>query len=130
MKKIIMITLACLFMLSLSACAEVTELSVNEPGTVHYSFGMNFFEEDLTQTEIDSLVALLDGKLEVSKAPDCGYSRTISFTLGEQTYAVAKDGCSALLHMNTNRYITLSDEEWAVVEALFTSREGYLPGHP
>jgi hypothetical protein len=24
----------------------------------------------------------------------------------------------------------LSDEEWAVVEALFTSREGYLPGHP
>ena len=127
MKRIGLLALACCVMLSLAACTEVTGLSGNQTGTVHYAYGTITFTEDLTQAEIDSLVAMLNGKVEVSVAPDCGYSQGISFTLGSQTYAVSQDGCGVLLHMNTDRYITLSAAEWATVQNLFTSREGILP---
>ena len=127
MRKAISILLLMALVLCFAGCKETINHDQTEPGKITYTYGSLHFTETLTNSEISQILNLLNGKMEVPFTPDCGFSASVSFSVGVYTYALAQDGCPLLYNCTTERCITLSDEEHQIVESLFISRGGVFP---
>ena len=99
-------------------------------GSIIFRGGKAEFEEDLTEEEVDTLLAILDGKKGYSGflfgVPSCGFDRDIAFVLDGTRYMVACDTCGTL-QLSGMRYMDLSDDEIALIHRMFERRGGYFP---
>ena len=127
MKKWLWILLAALL---LTGCSRVS-LPSAASGEVTYTYGEVSFTESLTEEEVAAVVQILDGKQQnsgdVFGEPGCGFSEKISITINGETFALARDDCEVVKNCTTGCYITISEEERDVLEAIFTSRGGKFP---
>lgn len=92
-----------------------------------YSYGDIQIWEELYGEDVDTVVKILNGKIEFPDNPSCGFSENISITIGEHTFALACDSCGVVKNCKTGKYISISDAERDVLEKLFTSRGGKFP---
>jgi hypothetical protein len=128
MRRFIALLLALLSILSLTGCHRV-KITASE-GSVQFCKGSTQIRNDpLTPEEVASVKEVLHGKREYTAvaAPNCGFSRTISITIGDTTYALATDKCPAVKNMETGKYIDITNAERNILEEIFTSRGGYFP---
>lgn len=127
MKKWLWILFAALF---LTGCSRVS-LPSTASGEVTYTYGEVSFTESLTEEEVASVLKILNGKQQQSGdvfgEPACGFSEKISVTINGETFALAQDDCGVVKNCGNGHYITISEEERDVLEAIFTSRGGKFP---
>ena len=132
MKKILILIMALfllLFLLRTAGCSRL-RVGVGGSGKVVYEYNGVSFEDDLSQEEVDAVIAVLNGKMidpGLGGVPSCGFGYDIAVVIDGRRFALACDGCGTVQDFETLGYIHISDAERQVLEQIFTSRGGKFP---
>lgn len=128
MKKLLAIVLCLLTICSLMGCGAPVVLSKDTP-QIHYKYMDLDISESLTEEETATVRKILGGKIPYwdDGYPMCGYSENVSITIGDRTFSLACDGCHDIQIVGEDLYISLSDSEWAKMEAIFEAHGGSFP---
>ena len=132
MKQLIAVILSCCLLLGLCSCS-VAQLSPDETMLVVYNnahTGVSF-QGPLTEQEKASVLNTLGSKpLEYAifhGVPSCGFDPRVAIVINDVPYALALDKCGVLQNCKTGQYIYITDDDRAVLEAIFTARGGTFP---
>lgn len=130
MKRLLILALVSVLIICISGCSRI-RISQNEPAvlTYHEPVAGN------TETIVETLSAeesekvrriLLDAEYNAGIG-GCHYTEDISFTFGDQVFAVACDGCETIWDIQNDKYYVVDKEDWAYIKALFDQYGGELP---
>ena len=129
MKRLIIIVFAFVLLLCASGCSQIripkNQLAVftyHEP----YVGNTETIVETLTAEESAKVRQILMDAKHNAGIGGCYYSEQISFTFGDQVFAVAWDGCETIWDVQNDKYYEVDKEEWAYIEALFEQYGGKL----
>ena len=125
-RRILSLALILVLLCALSGC-EIQMLDSNAAGTIMYTYGDVTFTDTLSAAEVAEAAKILNGKITFADYPACGFDEDISFTIDGVTFALACDKCGLVKNCDTGLYITISEAQRAVLEAMFTSRGGRFP---
>lgn len=130
MKRISAIILVIVLALSMAGCSRLS-LSEEAKGQVVYAYEEISFADELTASEVQAVITILDGKKQysgfVTGVPSCGFDDDIAIIIDGERFALACDDCGTLQNCNNRLFIDISDEERAILESIFTSRGGTFP---
>ena len=129
MKKIALIVYVLVMMLCVCGCSRIRipqdELAVF---TYHEPVKDNTITivEILTAEESARVRQILMDAEHNAGIGGCHYTEDISFTFGDQVFAVACDGCETIWDIQNDKYYVVDKEDWAYIEALFERYGGRL----
>lgn len=126
-KKLLVIALV--LVLAVVCVVHRNALHLGNPGSavLTYSYGDIQIREELYGADVDAVVEILNGKMEHTDNPACGFDEDIAIIIGGHTFALACDSCGVVKDCGTGKYIYISDGERDILESLFTSRGGKFP---
>lgn len=87
------------------------------------------FEEELNEEEMDALLRIIRSnrtKIPIGYTSGCMWHRGVAFVIGNTRYMLATDDCGTIF-VGGWGLIDISQEERAVLEAMFTSRGATFP---
>lgn len=112
-------TILLVFMLISYFFVSFTHIFNNETGIIRSDFTK--INEPLSQSESDTLRAIVDNKIYFSDEPSCGFTEKLSFSFGGYIFEPACDGCPSICH--NGKYINLTNEELRKVHAIFKAHK-------
>ena len=129
MKRIWIISLFILVMISLCACGRTT---VDQTAEVTLTF---IYEDEnisvtLAAEEAEQVRDILDGCSYDSRfagIPSCGFHENISLRIGNRVFAVACDTCNCIQDLDNLRYFHIPIEDMEYIRSLFEKNGGYFP---
>ncbi len=129
MKRIWIISLFLLVMISLCACGRTT---VDQTAEVHLTFiyGDENISVTLAAEEAEQVRDILDGCSYDSRfagIPSCGFHENISLRIGNRVFAVACDTCNCIQDLDNLRYFHIPIEDMEYIRSLFEKNGGYFP---
>lgn len=127
MKKVSVILILVLLLVVFCVSRNTLRLGNPDCAVITYSYEDIYIWEELYGDDVDTVVKILDGKIETRDNPSCGFSEDISITIGGNTFALACDRCGIVKNCTTGKYISISDSERDILENLFTTRGGKFP---
>lgn len=130
MKRLLAFVLIFILMICISGCSQI-RISQNELAVLTYHEPVVGNTETIVETlsaEESTKVRqiLMDAKHNAGIG-GCHYTEDISFTFGDQVFAVACDGCETIWDMQNDKYYEVDKEDWAYIKALFEQYGGKLP---
>ena len=127
MRRVILLCIVSALLLSMAGCGSIRipkgELALltyqvpAEGNTARYA-------ETLPSAESAKLRQVLMDAKPNPGVGGCAFTENISFTFGDQVFAVAYDGCSVIWDMNNDKYYVLDQEDWDYVISLFVNYVG------
>lgn len=129
MKRIWIISLFLLVMISLCACSRTT---VDQTAEVHLTFiyGDENISVTLAAEEAEQVRDILDGRSYDSRfagRPSCGFHENISLRIGNRVFAIACDTCNCIQDLDNLRYFHIPIEDMEYIRSLFEKNGGYFP---
>lgn len=129
MKRIWIISLFFLVMISLCACGRTT---VDQTAEVTLTF---IYEDEnisvtLAAEEAGRIRDILDGCSYDSRfagIPSCGFHENISLRVGNRVFAIACDTCNCIQDLDNLRYFHIPIEDMEYIRSLFEKNGGYFP---
>ena len=129
MKRIWIISLFLLVMISLCACGRTT---VDQTAEVTLTF---IYEDEnisvtLAAEEAEQVRDILNGNSYDSRfagIPSCGFHENISLRIGNRVFAVACDTCNCIQDLDNLRYFHIPIEDMEYIRSLFEKNGGYFP---
>lgn len=129
MKRIWIISLFFLVMISLCACGRTT---VDQTAEVTLTF---IYEDEnisvtLAAEEAEQVRDILDGCSYDSRfagIPSCGFHENISLRIGNRVFAIACDTCNCIQDLDNLRYFHIPIEDMEYIRSLFEKNGGYFP---
>jgi hypothetical protein len=129
MKRIWIISLFLLVMISLCACGRTT---VDQTAEVTLTF---IYEDEnisvtLAAEEAEQVRDILDGCSYDSRfagIPSCGFHENISLRIGNRVFAIACDTCNCIQDLDNLRYFHIPIEDMEYIRSLFEKNGGYFP---
>ena len=112
----------------LSGCS-ITRVSKKADVSLHFVCGDVNIHAGLSDEEAQRVIRILDGNVYDPPIgiPSCGFNEEICLQVGDQTFAVACDGCNGFEHVNRFRFFDVSTEDIAYIHALFEKYGGFFP---
>jgi hypothetical protein len=129
MKRIWIISLFLLVMISLCACGRTT---VDQTAEVTLTF---IYEDEnisvtLAAEEAGRIRDILNGCSYDSRfagIPSCGFHENISLRIGNRVFAIARDTCNCIQDLDNLRYFHIPIEDMEYIRSLFEKNGGYFP---
>lgn len=129
MKRIWIISLFLLVMISLCACGRTTVDQTAEV-TLTFIYGDENISVTLAAEEAEQVRDILDGRSYDSRfagIPSCGFHENISLRIGNRVFAVACDTCNCIQDLDNLRYFHIPIEDMEYIRSLFEKNGGYFP---
>ena len=123
MKKCIVFALMFIILAALCSCA----FQQTQSASLHFVYDGSNIHQTLTKEEAKTLSDILKGATLFPDAPNCGFTADISFTLGDHTYALARDNCPTVFDCDSGLYFHIRSSDRATIEAIFEKYGGYFP---
>lgn len=129
MKRIWIISLFLLVMISLCACGRTTVDQTAEV-TLTFIYGDENISVTLAAEEAGQIRDILNGCSYDSRfagIPSCGFHENISLRIGNRVFAVARDTCNCIQDLDNLRYFHIPIEDMEYIRSLFEKNGGYFP---
>lgn len=129
MKRIWIISLFLLVMISLCACGRTTVDQTAEV-TLTFIYGDENISVTLAAEEAEQVRDILDGCSYDSRfagIPSCGFHENISLRVGNRVFAMARDTCNCIQDLDNLRYFHIPIEDMEYIRSLFEKNGGYFP---
>lgn len=131
MKRIVLFRLLLAVLLCIAGCSRIRIPPQNERAVLTYHQHVVGNTETIVETLTTEESArvrqiLMDAKYNAGIG-GCAYYEDISFTFGEQVFAVACDGCASIWDIKNEKYYEIDKADWAYIKALFKKYGGKLP---
>ena len=130
MKRFLPLLLIVALMISISGCSRI-HISQNELAVLTYHEPVVNNTETIVETlsaeESARVRQILTNAKYNPGIGGCYYTEDISFTFGDQVFAVACDGCETIWDIQNDKYYAVDQEDWAYIKALFKQYGGKLP---
>ena len=129
MKRIWIISLFLLVMISLCACGRTTVDQTAEV-TLTFIYGDENISVTLAAEEAGQIRDILNGCSYDSRfagIPSCGFHENISLRIGNRVFAVARDTCNCIQDLDSLRYFHIPIEDMEYIRSLFEKNGGYFP---
>lgn len=129
MKRFAAFVILIAIIFSICGCSK-TKVSTNADVTLKFYFLENEIEAVLSEDEATKVIAILDGKTYSplsSGVPSCGFDKNISLTVGNHTYAIARDTCNCIQDLGNLRFFDIPQEDMAYIHRLFEKYGGHFP---
>ena len=129
MKRLTILVLTVALLICVSGCSRI-RIPQNELAVLTYHEPVvgntETIVEPLTAEESAKVRQILMDAKHNAGIGGCHYTEDISFTFGDQVFAVACDGCETIWDIQNDKYYVVDKEDWAYIEALFESYGGRL----
>ena len=129
MKRLAILVLTVALLICVSGCSRI-RIPQNELAVLTYHEPVvgntETIVEPLTAEESAKVRQILMDAKHNAGIGDCHYTEDISFTFGDQVFAVACDGCETIWDIQNDKYYVVDKEDWAYIEALFERYGGRL----
>lgn len=129
MKRLWTLVLIVVLLICTSGCSRI-RIPQNEIAVLTYHEPVvgntETIVETLTAEESAKVRQILMSAKHNAGIGGCAYSEEISFTFGDQVFAVANDGCATVWDIKNEKYYEVDKEDWAYIEALFERYGGRL----
>ena len=129
MKRLTILVLTVALLICVSGCSRI-RIPQNELAVLTYHEPVvgntETIVEPLTAEESAKVRQILMDAKHNAGIGGCHYTEDISFTFGDQVFAVACDGCETIWDIQNDKYYVVDTEDWAYIEALFESYGGRL----
>ena len=130
MKRLLILALVFVLLFCASGCSKI-RISNNELAVLIYhepvAGNTETIVETLSAEESETVRRILMDAKYNPGIGGCYYTENISFTFGDQVFAVACDGCETIWDIQNDKYYVVDQEDWAYIEALFEQYGGKLP---
>lgn len=111
---------------AMSGCTPILHSKYSSGKITYEQMGV-LREEELSAEEVETVVSILNGKttsdhfhfLPVTCEPCCDISQTKTLRIGVTTYYLAVDGCPLLENSINGTHVSLSKEEWEILQTVF-----------
>ena len=129
MKRLAILVLTVALLICVSGCSRI-RIPQNELAVLTYHEPVvgntETIVEPLTAEESAKVRQILMDAKHNAGIGGCHYTEDISFTFGDQVFAVACDGCETIWDIQNDKYYVVDKEDWAYIEALFERYGGRL----
>lgn len=129
MKRLTILVLTVALLICVSGCSRI-RIPQNELAVLTYHEPVvgntETIVEPLTAEESAKVRQILMDAKHNAGIGGCHYTEDISFTFGDQVFAVACDGCETIWDIQNDKYYVVDKEDWAYIEALFERYGGRL----
>ena len=128
MKRFAIILTVLAVALLLFSCSR-TWVNKREDVSLHFVYGDINIHVALSGEEAERVIRILDGNIYEPPIgmPSCGFDEEICLKVGDQTFAVACDGCNGFAHVNKFRFFDVSMDDIAYIHSLFEKYGGFFP---
>lgn len=130
MKRLTILVLAVTLLICVSGCSRI-RIPKDERAVLTFHIlpeadGTEPIVETLTAEESALVRQILMGAKHNPGIGGCAYTEGVSFTFGDQVYAVAYDGCHTIWDIQNEKYYVVDEAEWDYIVSLFARYGGRL----
>ena len=122
MKTFIIFVISLFVLFTISACSSV-DIAGTGTGTTtaKFCYGEHDIFVDITESDLETIADIFQGKKLYSDHPSCGFSDNVAVMIDGNTFCIARDNCGIVYVKEKNRYFNLSDEENLTVRTILES---------